>query len=84
MLLTVSGGILSCLVMNSLIDFSGSSVVCSGMPLRTSCLCTCKSRMVSFMALLSAVTELIWVVSVLTECYELSDLFALVRVSIYP
>lgn len=60
MFLTVSVGILSCLVIKSLTDFSGSSVVCSGIQVKTRLsfkLRPCRSRMVSFMALMSAEIE---------------------------
>lgn len=70
--------------MKSLTDFSGSSDECSGMPVKTRLslmLRDCKSRMVSFIVLCSAVTDVSWVVRVLTECC--SDLLSRVSVSIW-
>ncbi len=67
--------------MKSLTVFSGSSVGCSGMPemiILSLMLRDCKSRMVSFIDLLSAVTEVSW--CVLTVCC--SELFCRVSVSI--
>lgn len=77
MLLTVSAGSLSCLVMKSLTDFSGSSVGCSGMPVKTKLsvmLRACMSRIVPFIVLFSAITEVSWVVIALKE--YCSDLFS--------
>lgn len=76
--------------MHFLTDFSGLSVLCSGMPVKTRLSLTlrdCKSRIVAFIASLSAVTEVScvvteesWVVSVLTDCCR--DLFSFVSVLI--
>lgn len=60
MLLTVSGGSLSCLTMKSFTNFSGSSVDGSGIPVNirlSLMLRDCKSRMFSFMSLFSSVTD---------------------------
>ncbi len=60
MIFTVSAGNLSCFIIKSLTDFSGSSEVCSGMPVKTKLslmLRVCKSKMFSFMVLFSAATE---------------------------
>ncbi len=52
--------------MKSFTDFSGSSVICSGMPEKTKLsriLRACKSRIVSFIVLFSPVTVVSWVVT---------------------
>lgn len=76
---TVSVSNLSCLIIKSLTNFSGSSGVCSGMPMKTK-LSIYNSRMLSLMALFSATTEVSWVVNVWTECFKTK--FSLVRVSV--
>lgn len=84
MVLTLSMGSFSCVIMKSLTVFFGSSVGCSGMPVKTRLslmLRACKSRMFSFIVLLSAVTAVSCVVSVLTDCCN--DLFSCVSFSIW-
>ena len=82
MLLTVFVDSWSCLTMNSFIDSSELSMVGYSIPGKTRLsfmVCVCKSTVVSIISLFTLVTEVSWLVSVLTDCCNVC--FSCVQVS---